>query len=113
MKIMITFLSALIIFTGLMPLLGEEFFIPTAGIGYSIVLIILGAIILFAGAINTLLIGLEKFFLILQGILLVLVGLIKFFPAILPFLPNEGPLYAGTIIIIGGVGLAYGILGMG
>ena len=110
---MVTFLSFIIMFVGLMPFFGEKFFVPNKGMGYAIVLIILGAIILFAGAVNTLLIGTEKFFLILQGILLAGAGLLTFYPDILTFIPKEGPIYAGIIILIGVLGLVYGLLGVG
>lgn len=113
MKIMITFLSAIIVFLGIIPFLGENFPIPNKGYGYSIILVGLGILIIIASVINNLLMGFEKFVLILQGILIGGIALLPFLPTILIFLPREGPLYAVMIIIVGVLGLIYGVLGMG
>lgn len=110
---MISFLSAVIVFAGIIPFFGENFPIPNKGTGYSIVLIMLGIIIIVLSIINKLLMGLEKFVLIIQGLLLAGAAILPFFSDLLTFIPREGFLYAGIIILIGALGLIYGLLGMG
>ena len=77
------------------------------------VLIIAGIIIMLAALMNSLLMGIEKFFMVSQGILLIGVALLQFIPSLLTFLPREGFLYAGMVIVIGAIGLLYGLMGMG
>ena len=90
MKIMISFLSAAIIFFGIIPFFGEGFIIPNTGIGYSFVLICLGALLIIFSIANGLLMGLEKAFLIFQGLGLALVGAVPLLPAVLPFALTYG-----------------------
>ena len=113
MKIMVSFLSALIAFIGIIPLFGENFFIPNSGVGYSIVLMALGILVIIAAIINGLLMMLEKAFLIFQGVLLVIVAILPLLPEAFSFLPTQGMVYSIIIIIIGGIGLIYGLIGMG
>ena len=112
MKIMITFLSALIVFLGIIPFFGS-FPIPNKGTGYSIVLIIFAVLVIAAALMNSLLMGLEKFFLLVEGVAVMIVAILPLLPGLLTFLPREGPLYAGIVIIVGAIGLIYGLLGMG
>ncbi len=112
MKIMITFLSALIVFFGIIPFFAEDAILPTSGFLYPIYLIVLGIIIIGLGILNSLLIGFERLFVYLQGGLLIVVGLLFFVPTVLSWFPREGPMYAGAVLILGGIGLLYGLLGM-
>ena len=77
------------------------------------VLIITGIIVMLAAIMNSLLMGLEKFFLVMQGGLIIFIAVLQFFPSLLPFLPREGILYAGMVIAVGVIGILYGLLGMG
>ena len=110
---MISFLSLLILIAGLLPFFGDKFPIPNKGIGYSIVLIVLGILIVIFGIINNLLLGLEKFIIIIEGILVVCIGILPFLPNFLNFLPREGILYNGAVMLLGILGLIYGLIGMG
>jgi hypothetical protein len=112
MKIMISFLSLVIILAGVIHFF-DKFFLPTKGAGYSIVLLVLGIILLGSSFVNQLLLGLEKFFLVIQAILLIGIAILPFFTTFLTFLPREGFLYAGMVILVGAIGFIYGILGMG
>lgn len=117
MKIMITILSLLILFAGLLPflqrihLLPEK--IPTSGVYYSALIIIIGAIGLVYGIINKMLMGFERTVTIIITILTILGGIIPLISSIVPkFIPTSGPFYSLIIIIIGIIGLIYGILAL-
>ena len=112
MKIMITFLSAIVIFLGIIPFF-STFFIPNKGVGYSVVLIIVGLVILIAAIANSFLVGLEKAFLSLEGILVALVGFKALFPSLMVFLPATGLILPTIIIVIGAAFFIYGVIGMG
>ncbi len=112
MKLMISFLSILIIVAGALHFF-ENLPIPTKGTGYSIVLLVMGILILAASFMNQLLLGFERFFLVIQSAALIFVAILPFFGAILPFLPREGLSYSALVILIGIAGLAYGVTGMG
>ncbi len=113
MKIMITFLSFLIILAGGISFLGANFPIPHKGTSYSIVLIILGVIIIALAWINQLLIGTEKFILTIEGLFVIFMACLRFLPTLLTIIPREGMLFS-LIIIAGGIcGFIYGLLGMG
>ncbi|MBD3164478.1 hypothetical protein GF323_04710 [Candidatus Woesearchaeota archaeon] len=111
MKIMVSIMSALIIAAGILHFF-DNLFIPTKDMGYSAVLIVLGVVLIASSIVNKLLIGFERFFLFVQGILLIGVAVLPFFSALLPVIPKQGPVYAGMVIIIGAIGLLYGVLGM-
>ena len=93
-------------------LFSEKFPIPHKGAGYSIVLIIGGGIIIALGFINQLLMGPERFFLVIEGALVIIAGMLGFVPKFLAFLPREGILFAGMVMLVGAAGLLYGLLGM-
>ncbi|MDO8480601.1 MAG: hypothetical protein Q7S65_02160 [Nanoarchaeota archaeon] len=111
MKIMISLLSAVVVFLGVAPLVHLKF-IPSGGIGYSVVLALLGVLIVVAGFVNNLLVGLEKFVVIMQGALVLLLGLLRWLPTFLAFIPREGTLFPIVVIVVGGLGLVYGLFGM-
>ena len=113
MKVMITILSALIIFFGIIPFFGEKFIIPNQGNGYAIVIAVLGVLLIVSAFMNNLLMGIEKFFLIIQALLLLGIALLRFFPAVLAFMPREGFLYPAMVIVVGAIGFIYGFVGMG
>ncbi|MBR9699358.1 hypothetical protein GOV09_02790 [Candidatus Woesearchaeota archaeon] len=111
MKIMVTLLSAIIIIAGLFPILGENSPFPLVGNAYYIALAIVGLVVIIMGIQNKLLMAFEKFFLVLQGIIVLGLALLPFFPALFSTLPRTGVLYAGIIIIVGAIGLLYGLKG--
>ena len=108
---MISLLSLLVVFLGALPFLPLKF-LPSSGMGYNIILAVAGVLIVVAGFVNNLLVGLEKFVVIMQGTLVFLLGLLRWLPTFLAFVPREGPIYSIIVIAIGGLGLAYGLLGM-
>ena len=112
MKIMVSFLSALIIFIGAIPFFGEGFIIPNTGMGYSLILIGVGILIIIAAIVNGLLMMLEKTFLIFQGLMLCFMGALALLPDFFPFIPTEGIVYSVIIIAIGLAGLVFGFVGM-
>lgn len=120
MKIMITILSLLIVIAGILPFLGQDGLkalpssIPTSGKSYSIIVIVIGVAGLLYGFINKMIMGTERFVTITIALLTVLGGLLPFISFIVPkFIPTTGPVYYGFIIIIGLVGLVYGVMGLG
>ncbi len=113
-------LGILIVITGILPFLGEgslgilPAFIPTSGLGYSIVVIIIGAIGIIYGITNNMVMGTEKFVTIAISIMTILGGVLPFISSLIPeYVPTSGPLYSGLIIIIGGIGIVYGMISMG
>jgi hypothetical protein len=113
MKLVETLLSLVVIFLGIIPFFGEKFFIPNKGMGYAIILILGGIIILVLAITNNMLMGVEKFVLALESGLLIVVGLIAFFPALLPIIPRDS-IWQSIIIIAAGVGgVVYGFIGIG
>jgi hypothetical protein len=113
MKIMITFFSILIIFAGLIPFFGDKFPIPNKGAAYSVVLLIFSVLMIVLSFVNRLLFGIERFVIIIQGLLLIGVSILPYFPALFTFIPRDGFLHSLVIIIIGAIGLVYGLMGMG
>lgn len=120
MKIMITILSILILLAGVLPFLGVEGIniipntIPTKGMGYSTIVIIIGVIGVAYGFLNKMVMGFERFVTIAIGLLTVLGGILPVLSSSIPdFIPTAGPLYYGLIIILGLVGLVYGVMSLG
>jgi hypothetical protein len=113
MKIMISFFSVVIGFIGFIPFLGENFPIPNQGTGYTIVLLVLGILVLTLSIINRLLMGIERSVIILQALAVLGMAALRFIPSLLPALPRDGVMFSVIIIIIGGLGLIYGLVGMG
>ncbi len=120
MKIMITIISIIIIFAGVIPFLGEGGLgvlpesIPTSGLGYSILVICIGIFGLVYAIVNRLLMGPERFVAIVLALMTILGGILPFISEFISFpVPTSGPLYAGLIIVIGAIGLVYGIIAVG
>lgn len=120
MKIMITILSVLIILAGILPFFGEKGFailpetIPTSGIGYSTIIIIIGAVGVVYALTFKMVMGLERIVTIAIGLLTILGGILPFINESLPItLPTSGPAYSIIIIIIGIIGLVYGFMSLG
>jgi hypothetical protein len=120
MKIMITIISILIILAGVLPFLGENGLgilptsIPTSGIGYSILVICIGIFGLIYAFVNRLLMGPERFVAIVEALLTIMGGIFPFTSEFISLpLPTSGPLYSALIILIGAIGLVYGIIAIG
>ncbi|HII17224.1 TPA: hypothetical protein HA361_04885 [Candidatus Woesearchaeota archaeon] len=120
MKIMVTFLSLLILLAGILPFLGDAGLgilpkvIPTSGIGYSIVISIIGAIGLAYGFMNQMIFGVERFVIIVIAVLTIGGGILPFFAHFLPaFIQLSQPWHSLSVIAIGALGLAYGIMALG
>jgi len=112
MKIMISFLSLIVVALGVFPFI-PNLPLPNSGTGYAVILASAGVTLIVAAIFNNLLIGLEKFFLGVEGAVIVIIASLPWLPGFLTFLPREGPFYAVMIIIAGAMGLFYGLLGMG
>lgn len=120
MKIIIVILSLLIILAGILPFLGEDGLgllpksIPTSGIAYSTIVIIIGAVSIVYALSNKMVIGLEKMVTITIGLLTVLGGVWPFIKeSLIPVIPASGPSYSIVLIIIGILGLVYGFAHLG
>ena len=120
MKIMITIISLIIILAGVLPFLGENGLgiispsIPTSGMGYSIIIICIGIFGLIYAFVNRLLMGPERFVTICLALLTILGGILPFITEFISFpVPTSGPLYSGLIILIGAIGLIYGVIAIG
>jgi hypothetical protein len=115
MKVMMVFLSILIILAGILPFIGKDGLgivpaaVPTTAPGYSFIIIAVGFIALIYGVMNKMMIGTEKFVTFSIGLVTILGGLLPFIKSFVPIaIPTAGPLYSGIIILIGAIGLIYG-----
>lgn len=117
---MVTILSVLIILAGLLPFLGEDGLnvlsanMPTSGTGYSVIVILIGAVGLVYGFTNKMVVGTEKFVTIAIALLTILGGILPFIAESFSLaLPTSGPGYSGLIIMIGAIGMVYGFISLG
>ena len=120
MKIMMVILSLLIILAGILPFFGEEGIgilpeaIPTSGIGYSIIVIIIGAVGVIYALTFKMVMGIEKIVTTAIGLLTILGGILPFITEVFTInLPISGPAYSIIIVIIGIIGLVYGFMSLG
>lgn len=112
-QVVITLIGLITILAGILPFVGSLVGIPQimiAGLGYSILISIIGALGLLYGFTSMALIGSTKFVMVCLGLLTVLGGIIPLLSSVLPIgIPTTGPLYSGIIIVIGLVGFFYGL----
>jgi len=120
MKLMIVILSLLIILAGILPFFGEEGLailpeaIPTSGVGYSTIIIIIGAVGVVYALAFKMVMGIEKIVTIAIGLLTILGGILPLINEALQLpLPTSGLVYSILIIIIGIIGLVYGFMSLG
>lgn len=111
-------ISILILLAGIFPFLANfgviPKFIPTSGTGYYILIIVIGLIGLIYAFINVTMIGLAKIVTICLTLMTVMGGILPFISNFLPInLPTSGPAYSGLIILIGLIGLVYGLISIG
>ena len=118
MKIMITVIGILITLAGILPflksfgLLPEA--VPTVGAKYSILVIVVGAVGLVYGIINKMIMGIERVATIVIAALTILGGILPLIGSLVPsFIPTSGPFYSLIIIIIGVIGIIYGMMALG
>ena len=113
-------LSLLIILAGILPFFGKEGLailpetIPTSGVTYSTIIIIIGAVGIVYALFFKMIMGLEKTVTIAIGLLTILGGVLPFIKETLPIaLPTSGPAYSIIIVVIGIIGLIYGFMSLG
>ena len=112
------FVGVLIVLAGIIPLLGFAGVLPKAipyeGTGYSVIVVSIGVLALVYAFLNITMMGFAKLVAVLIALKTVLGGVLplaaKYLP---PGIPTTGPLYAGLIIVIGGIGIVYGVLSIG
>ncbi len=117
---MIVILSLLILLAGILPFLGEEGLgllpasIPTSGLAYSVIVILIGAVGIVYGLANKMVMGLEKMVTVTIGLLTILGGVWPFIKeSLIPAIPTTGPAYSIVLVLIGIVGLVYGFAHLG
>lgn len=120
MKIMITILGILILAAGILPFIGSGGLgvlpesIPTSGAGYSLIIIVVGAIGLIYGIKNKMIMGAERFVTVTVALLTLLGGILPFISSLVPgFIPTSGLAYSGIIIVLGLIGFVYGVMALG
>jgi len=119
MKVMILIIGVLIVLAGVLPFLGEDALnvlpssIPTKGIGYSLIVVFVGVIGLLYGFINKMIMGVERLVTITIAFLTITGGILPFISSIVPSaVPTSGVFYSGLIIIVGLIGVVYGVMGL-
>lgn len=115
MKIMIVIIGLLTLLAGVLPFLAGFGIlpagVPTSGVFYSGLIIIIGVIGILYGIRPHILIFQDKFIVSALGILIVFGGILPFLTEvnIIPkSIPASGPLYSGIITFIGIITLCYG-----
>lgn len=116
MKIMLVFLSFLILLAGILPFLGSSGLnilpeaVPVVTPGYSLIIISIGTIGLIYGIMSHMLFGIEKFVVISLAMMTILGGILPFIASFiwLP-IPTSGAVYSGIIILVGILGVVYGV----
>lgn len=118
MKMMITIIGIMITLAGILPFL-KNFgllpqVVPTDGAYYSIVIIAVGALGLIYGIINRMIMGVERVVTVSLAALTILGGVLPLISSLIPnFIPTSGPFYSAIIIVIGVIGVIYGVLALG
>jgi hypothetical protein len=111
-QVVITLIGMITILAGILPFVGNFVGLPSSviqGIGYSILITIIGVIGILYGFMSMALIGVSKFMMVCLGLLTILGGIVPFIANFLPMtIPTSGPIYSGVIILIGVAGFAYG-----
>lgn len=113
-RVAVVFIGLLTILAGILPFAssfvdGMPAFVAE-GIGYSVLIIIIGALGLAYGFLSMTVMGAQKAMIIFLGLLTLFGGVVPLISNMLPdVLPTTGPLYSAIIIIIGVIGLTYGL----
>ena len=116
MKLVITIIGTLTILAGILPLVSPVLpsFIPTTSPGYQFLIIAIGILGLLYAAFNSMLFGTEKFATMALALLTIAGGILPFIQNFVPLgLPTTGIIYSGIIVVIGIVGIAYGVSAVG
>ena len=112
-QVIITLLGLITILAGILPFVGNFVSLPSAiigGVGYSILIIIIGVIGLLYGFTSIALIGATKFVMVCLGLLTLLGGVVPLVDDLLGIaIPTSGPIYSAVIILIGILGFSYGL----
>jgi len=108
MKLMVSFLSFIIVVTGTLPL-----WLNLTSVAYSSILAVVALIVIVLTFINNRLFGFERIFLLAQGAALIVMAALPFIHNFLPFIPRTGLWYSAIILFIGAFGLIYGLMGKG
>ncbi len=111
-QVVITLIGLITILAGILPFVGSFVGLPSGiieGIGYSVLIILIGGIGLLYGFMSMSLIGSTKFMMVCLSLLTVLGGVVPLIGNFLPTsIPTSGPIYSGIIAVIGIAGFAYG-----
>ena len=120
MKVQMILISILIILAGILPFFGQNGLgvipdaIPTTAPGYSFIIIAVGFISLIYGVLNKHIFGTEKVVLFSVGLMTIIGGLLPFIKNFVQLpIPASGALHSGLIILIGAIGLVYGMSKIG
>ena len=112
-QIIITLLGLITVLAGVLPFIGNFVNLPAAvigGVGYSLLISVIGILGMLYGFISISLIGETKFVMISLGLITLLGGIIPFVSNLIPpGIPTSGPIYSGVIILIGVIGFFYGL----
>ena len=115
MRIVMVIIGLLIILAGALPflssvnLLSEK--VPTTGIGYSIIIIAVGTFGFIYAIMNITMMGPAKFVTICLALMTIFGGIIPFIATFLPsYIPTTYPVYNLMIVLVGLIGLVYGIM---
>ncbi len=113
MKAMMMFIGVITFFAGILPFVSQYLVgvlpaiaaVPTSGIYYSVMIIVIGLVALIYGAKNHNIFGAQKMLAIMVGLLIVLGGILPFIAGmnLVPYIGmvSSGPLYYGVIIFLG------------
>ncbi len=111
-------IGVLIVLAGAIPFLASVNIIPetvpVSGPVYSAIIIAVGLIGFIYAVVNVTMMGFSKFVTICLAFMTVLGGIVPFVTSFIPkYIPTVYPAYNLMIILIGGIGIVYGIISIG
>ncbi|MFH1641673.1 MAG: hypothetical protein ABIC04_02125 [Nanoarchaeota archaeon] len=118
LRIVMVIIGIMIVLAGALPFLSSVNLlsdkIPTTGPMYAMMVIAVGTFGFIYAVMNVTMLGPSKFVTICLAILTVLGGIIPFISSFLPaFIPVSFPTYNLMIILVGLIGVVYGLMSIG
>ena len=116
MRVVLIIIGVMIVLAGALPFLSSIGVdtVPTDGPVYSFIIIAIGAGGLIYAIMNVTMMGFSKFVTASIALMTILGGLVPFITSFLPStIPTVFPIYNLMIVLIGAIGIVYGLISVG
>lgn len=118
MRIVMIIIGILIVLAGALPFLSSvnvlSEAVPTSGAVYSLIIIAIGTLGFIYAIMNVTMMGFSKFVTICLALMTILGGIVPFIASFMPaFIPTTYPIYNLMIVLIGLIGIVYGMVSIG